>query len=108
MKPEPSDQPSSGVSLTFRPQDQLLYAGIGVYLLLVIVVMGFSYGSFAFIEAGKAFGLVVPVLLIIGLIVMQISRQPRFSPVAFAVGILAILIAACTALVLAGAASAAV
>jgi hypothetical protein len=92
----------------FRPQDRVLYAGIGAYSLVVLVVMGASYGSFAFIDAGKAFGLYIPVLLILSLIGIQICRKPRFSPVAFVASMLAVLIVAFIALMFAGAASAAV
>lgn len=105
---EPNEQKSDSTSLTFRSQDRGLYAGIAAYFVLVIAVMGFSYGSYDFIEAGKALGLFIPLLLLVGLFVMQICHHPRFSPVAFSICILVVLIQAFITLMLAGDASAAV
>ncbi len=106
--PEPSERKSDSTSLTFRTQDRVLYAVIGAYLFLVIAVMGFSYGSYSFIESGKAFGFFIPLLLLVGLLVTQICHHPRFSAVAFIVCVLIVLIQAFITLMLAGAASAAV
>jgi hypothetical protein len=104
-EPEPVNR-SSATSLTYRPQDRLLYGCIGAYLLLAILVMGNTSRS-SFIQAGIAFGLFIPVLLLFFLVVIQISRQPRFSPMAFIVALLAVILSGFFALVLAGEASAA-
>ena len=106
--PEPSEQKSDSISLTFRSQDRVLCSVVGAYLLLVIAVMRFNYGSYDFIEAGKAFGLYIPLPLLVGLLLMQICHRPRFSAVAFIMCVLVVLIQAFVTLMLAGAASAAV
>lgn len=98
----------SDQSAYFRPQDRVLYTIIAGYILLLILIMTLSHGSFAFIDVGKAFGIFIPVLLVVLLILIQIARRPRFSPVAFILAILAILSSGYIALMLAGAASAAV
>lgn len=105
---KPSEQKSDSTSLTFRSQDRVLYSVVGAYLLLVISVIGLSYDSYGFIEAGKAFGSFIPLLLLVGLLVTQICHHPRFSAVAFIMCVLIVLIQALVTLMLAGAASAAV
>ena len=103
-----SDPERDGVSMTFRPRDRILYIAFAVYLAVALGIMALLYGSFSFIDAGKAFGTFIPAFALLALIAFQLSVRPRCSPLAVCVVFAALLVSAFLAIVIAGAASAAV